>query len=48
MSLDMVLSILNVMLKETGDPRYVPQPMLKKMMRKNKLGRKTGERFCIY
>ena len=28
--LDVVLAILNVMLKESGDNRYLPQPLLKK------------------
>ena len=46
--LDVVLAILDVMLKETGDNRYLPQPMLKKMVREGKLGRKTGEGFYPY
>lgn len=46
--LDVVLAILDVMLKETGDPKYKPESMLRRMVRENKLGRKTGEGFYKY
>lgn len=46
--LDVVLAILDVMLKETGNNRYLPQPLLRKMVREKKLGRKTGEGFYLY
>lgn len=46
--LDVVLTILDVLLKETGDNKYLPQPLLKKMVREKKLGRKTGEGFYKY
>lgn len=46
--LDVVLAIMEEMLKETGDVKYRPEALLKKMVRENKLGRKTKEGFYKY
>ncbi|MBR5315525.1 MAG: 3-hydroxybutyryl-CoA dehydrogenase [Firmicutes bacterium] len=46
--LDVCLAIMEVLYSEYGDPKYRPHVLLRKMVRANKLGRKTGVGFYDY
>jgi len=46
--LDVCLAIMDVLYAEYGDPKYRAHVLLRKMVRANKLGRKTGIGFYDY
>ena len=46
--LDVCLAIMEVLFTETGDSKYRPAPLMRKMVRAGHLGRKTGRGFFTY
>ena len=46
--LDVCLAIMEVLHSETGDDKYRPHPLMRKMVRGGMLGRKTGRGFFSY
>ena len=46
--LDICLAIMEVLYHETGDSKYRPHPLLRKMVRGGKLGQKSGVGFYDY
>ena len=48
MGLDEVLTWMETLWKTLGEPRYRPNPMIRKLVRERKLGKKTREGIFKY
>jgi 3-hydroxybutyryl-CoA dehydrogenase len=48
MGLDEVMMWMETLFHELGEPRYRPCPLLRRMVRERKLGKKVGEGFFTY
>jgi len=46
--LDVLLSVLDILQKDYGDPKYRPCILLRKKVESEQLGRKTGSGFFEY
>jgi 3-hydroxybutyryl-CoA dehydrogenase len=46
--LDVCLDILEVLLRDLGDPKFRPCPLLRRMVAAGWLGKKSGRGFYVY